>query len=377
MKPRLLLYCQHSLGLGHFYRALALAEAMAEQFDICFFNGGPVPGMAELPDYIRFIHLPPLRMEEDGSLSGDGDVAAIMEQRKQTLLAVASQAPSAALVVELYPFGRKKFAREIDPLIGYVRGQGGKIVCSVRDVLVNARADQARHDQRAADTLDRLFDAVLVHSDDRIFKLEDSFKPERPLALPVFHTGFVTRTKRREVPAAGNLTLVTAGGGIVGHAIYHSAIDAQKMLWEQNAWPMTVVAGPLFPDADWRALQHQGQHVGGLTLLREVKSMAPLLAQAGRVVSQCGYNSALEIVQHGLPTLFIPFARGQESEQTTRARQFGQLGLSEWMPESELCGATLARRLLRQNAPAPKATLNTDGARASALKILELTQCVH
>jgi predicted glycosyltransferase len=363
--------------LGHFYRALALAEAMAEQFDICFFNGGPVPGMAELPANIRFIHLPPIRMEEDGSLSGEGDVAAIMEQRKQTFLAVASDAPAAALVVELYPFGRKKFAPEIDPLIGYVRGHGGKIICSVRDVLVNVRADQARHDQRAADTLNTLFDAVLVHSDDRIFKLEDSFNPERPLTIPVFHTGFVTRTVRRETPATGNLTLVTAGGGVVGHAIYQSAVEAQHVLWEQKGWAMTVVAGPLFPEADWQALQQQGQNVGGLTLLREVKSMAPLLAQAGRVVSQCGYNSALEIVQHGVPTLFIPFARGQESEQTTRARQFGELGFSQWMPENELCGSALARRLLQQGAPAPKAALNTDGASTSAHMILELTRCKH
>jgi predicted glycosyltransferase len=262
-------------------------------------------------------------------------------------------------VVELYPFGRKKFAPEIDPLIGYVRGHGGKIICSVRDVLVNARADQARHDQRAADTINTLFDAVLVHSDERIFKLEDSFNPERPLSIPVFHTGFVTRTARRETPATGDLTLVTAGGGIVGHAIYQS------------------VAGPLFPEADWQALQRQGQNVGGLTLLREVTSMAPLLAQAGRVVSQCGYNSALEIVQHGVQTLFVPFARGQESEQTTRARQFGELGLSEWMPENELCGAFLARRLLQQSAPAPTAVLNTDGARTSAHMILELTRCKH
>ena len=350
---------------------------MAEQFDICFFNGGPVPGMAELPHNIRFIHLPPLRMEEDGSLSGDGEVATILEQRKRTLLAAAAEAPTAALVVELYPFGRKKFALEIDPLIEYVRGQGGKIVCSVRDVLVNVRADQSRHDQRAADTLNKLFDAVLVHSDDRIFKLDDSFNPEQPLAIPVFHTGFVTRTARREMPAAGNLTLVTAGGGIVGHAIYQSAVEAQKVLWEQKGWPMTVVAGPLFPDADWRALKQQAQTVGGLTLLHEVKSMAPLLAQAGRVVSQCGYNSALEIVQHCLPTLFIPFARGQESEQTTRARQFRQLGLSEWLPESELCGATLARRLLQQNAPSRRTALDTGGASTSAQKILELTRCAH
>jgi predicted glycosyltransferase len=377
MKPRLLLYCQHSLGLGHFYRSLTLAEALAEQFDVCFFNGGPVPGMARLPESIRFVHLPPLRMEEDGSLSGDGDVAKIMEERRETMLHVAQQGPVAALVIELYPFGRKKFAPEIDPLISHISGQGGKIVCSVRDVLVNARLDQARHDQRAADTLNGQFDAVLVHSDDRIFKLDESFKPERPLTIKVHHTGFVTRSVRRDPNANGTVTLVTAGGGIVGHAIYRAAIDAQRVLWDRKGWGMTIVAGPLFPDEDWQALQTQAHDVRGLLLVREVPAMAPLLAQAGRVVSQCGYNSALEIVQHRLPTLFVPFARGQESEQTTRARHFEQLGLSDWMPENELCGATLARRLLELQRPAPTASLNINGASHSAQVIGELIACAH
>jgi predicted glycosyltransferase len=377
MKPRLLLYCQHSLGLGHFYRSLTLAEALAEQFDVCFFNGGPVPGLARLPESIRFIHLFPLRMEEDGSLSGDGDVAAIMEARREAMLRVAAEGPVAALVIELYPFGRKKFAPEIDPLIENVRGQDGKIVCSVRDVLVNARLDQARHDQRAADTLNRQFDAVLVHSDDRIFKLDESFRPERPLTIMVHHTGFVTRSVRRDPSARGTDTLVTAGGGIVGHAIYRAAVDAQRLLWERKGWGMTIVAGPLLPDDQWQVLRAQAQDVRGLLLVREVPTMAPLLAQAGRVVSQSGYNSALEIVQHGLPTLFVPFARGQESEQTTRARHFEQLGLSDWMPENELCGATLAGRLLELQRPAPTASLNINGASRSAQMIWDITSCAH
>jgi predicted glycosyltransferase len=375
MKPRLLLYCQHSLGLGHFFRSLALAEALAERFDICFFNGGPVPGMATLPDAIQFVHLPPLRMEEDGSLSGDRDVTQIIEQRRQTMLAVAAEAPVAALVVELYPFGRKKFAPEINPLIEAVGAQGGKIICSVRDVLVNERLDQARHDQRAADTLNALFDAVLVHSDERIFQLEQSFKPASPVTIPIMHTGFVARASR---PSRSNLqtgTLVTAGGGIVGHALYHAAAEAQRLLWPQKQWPMTIVAGPLFPDEDWQALIAQVKGVGGLSLLREVNGMAALLSSADRVVSQCGYNSALEIVQYALPTLFVPFARGQESEQTTRARQFSKLGLSEWMAESDLHGASLAQALIALPMPKPTTALNIDGAHNSARIISDVLKC--
>ena len=179
MIPRLLFYCQHSLGLGHFVRSLALAEALAVQFEVVFFNGGPVPMAMELPPAIRFVHLPPLRMEEDGTLSGEGEVGAILTARSSAMQAVAAERPAAALVVELYPFGRKKFAVEIEPLIEIVRAGGGKVACSVRDILVNQRTDQSRHDQRAATR----WSGVSMRCSSmptRLSRLEESFRPERP-----------------------------------------------------------------------------------------------------------------------------------------------------------------------------------------------------
>lgn len=371
MTPRLLFYCQHSLGLGHFVRSLALAEALAARFEVVFFNGGPVPMAMELPQAIRFVHLPPLRMEEDGTLSGEGEVDAILTARSTAMQAIAAERHVAALVVELYPFGRKKFAAEIEPLIESIRAGGGKVVCSVRDILVNQRADQSRHDQRAADTLERCFDAVLVHADSRLSRLEDSFRPKRPTAIAVHHTGFVAR-HGSDAGTMGNATLVTAGGGIVGGPLYHAALAAQPRLWAERGWPMVILGGPLLPEADWDALCTAAAPDCGITLVRAAPSIAGLLRLAGRVVSQCGYNSALEILASGRPTLFVPFARGQESEQTMRARQFADLGLAQWLPETGLGGNVLAEALLTLKAPESGFALDTQGAPTSARIVAEL-----
>ena len=135
---------------------------------------------------------------------------------------------------------------------------------------------------------------------------------------------------------------------------------------------MTIVAGPLLAEADWDTIRQLGDGVPGLTLLRAVHSMQTLLASAGRVVSQCGYNSALEILQSGCPALFVPFARGQENEQTVRARRFAALRLADWAREEGLDGTELAGRLLAI-APANTATmLNMDGASASARIVAEM-----
>ncbi len=373
MKPRLLFYCQHSLGLGHFVRSLTLAAALADCFDVVFFNGGPVPMAMELPAGIRFVHLPVLRMEEDGTLSGEGAVEEIFAQRSAQMGVVAAERPCAALLVELYPFGRKKFAVEIEPLIAAVRQQGGKVLCSVRDILVNQRVDQARHDQRAADTLNRCFDAVLVHADPNVSNFGDCFRPERPIAIPVRHTGFVTRGASPTPASPDGATLVMAGSGVVGKALYAAALGAQRRLWEVRGWHMTVLAGPLLPPDDWAELCAMAREVPQVTLVRAVPSIASLLGAAGRVVSQCGYNSALEILGSRLPTLFVPFARGQESEQTMRAQLFAAMGLAQWLPEDGLTGDTVADFLLRLEPPALSSGLvDIDGAAASARIVAEL-----
>jgi predicted glycosyltransferase len=372
VKPIALLYCQHSLGLGHFVRSLTLAEALADNFDLIFINGGPVPRDIVLPTNIRFEHLPPLRMKEDGTLTGDGDVDAILRARRDQMLALAHSHHPALLIVELYPFGRKKFAAELDPLIQAVRHKGCKVACSVRDILVNERVDQARHDDRAALRLNSAFDAVLVHADDKIAHLYDSFKPATPLNIPVYHTGFVAKTAKAFTYDAEGPTLVTAGGGIVGQILYRAAINAQAALWKERRWSMTLIAGPFYPKDDWHGLCAAARDVPGLAIKRAMPSMTSLLHEAGRIVSQCGYNSALEIVQNHRPVLFVPFARGHESEQTMRAQQLSALGLADYVGEAGLDGPVLAHHILALQPPAANVTLNFDGAKCSAHLLKEL-----
>lgn len=373
MKPTAFLYCQHSLGMGHFVRSLALARGLVDNFDLTFINGGPLPDGKAIPDDMRFEHLPPLRMVEDGTLEGDGDVEAIFAQRRTRLLALAKAFMPSVLIVELYPFGRKKFSAEIDPLIAVVRSYGGKVACSVRDVLVKGRVDQALHDDRAAMCLNKMFDIVLVHSDERIFALGETFDPETSVTIPIRHTGYViAQAGPTSLAPKSGPTLVTAGGGAVGQALYAAAVAAQPILWKMKAWPMTIVAGPLYPQADWLDLQILADSVPGLTLRRSVPDMATHLRIAGRVVSQCGYNSALEIARSAVPALYVPFARGQESEQTMRAERFKVLGLCDWVSEVGLDGPTLASRLFTLSSDAPRQSLDMDGAATSAAMLREL-----
>ena len=96
------------------------------------------------------------------------------------------------------------------------------------------------------------------------------------------------------------------------------------------------------------------------------------LAAADASVSQCGYNTALDLLRARIPALVVPFAQGREDEQTRRAGRLEAMGALRVLPATRLDGRTLAaevRDLLRFR-PAD-AGLALDGAAASAQAIGE------
>ena len=64
-----------------------------------------------------------------------------------------------------------------------------------------------------------------------------------------------------------------------------------------------------------------------MELLRSVPDLAAELSQARASISQCGYNTALDLVRTGVPALVVPYATPEEDEQTRRARRLEQLGV--------------------------------------------------
>lgn len=377
-RPALLFYCQHSLGIGHLTRSFALARALAARFRVVFLNGGRLPPGVPVPEDMERIDLPPLGMDDGHTVvSRDGalDVEAARAQRRALIDAAVQRVRPAVLLVELFPFGRKKFAGEILPMIRAARRQAGGpalVACSLRDILVDARPDQAHHDERARWMTDRWFDAVLVHSDAGFARLQDSFHPRRPLRTPVFHTGYVVPSRDREQPVArGEHLLVSAGGGIVGEDLFRSVLAARERL--AGPVPLRIVAGPFLPEPAWRALRARCEGVAGVTLLRHVGDMVAEMRAARASLSQCGYNTALDLVVSGVPALVSPYETATENEQRGRAEKLAALGALQCLPQGALAPAPLARAIeaLLRFTPRP-AALALDGAQRSAEILVSL-----
>src|SRR3954470_21995436 len=108
-RPALLLYCQHSVGLGHLARSLALAEGLAERFEVTLLSGGPLPENVQAPAGVELVQLSPLGMTAGKLISRDGarTVDDAFALRREMLLATLRRTRPAAVVIEMFPFGRK------------------------------------------------------------------------------------------------------------------------------------------------------------------------------------------------------------------------------------------------------------------------------
>lgn len=376
--PALLFYCQHSLGIGHLTRSFALAEALSKRFRVVFLNGGRLPPGVRAPASIERIDLPPLGMD-DGHTVVSRDTGMNVDdaraRRTQMILDAVEMTQPAVLVVELFPFGRKKFTAEVLPMIWAARDLANGpalIACSLRDILVDARPDQQRHDDRARWIADRYFDAVLVHSDPAFARLQDSFRPARPMRAPVYHTGYVVPAREYSGSVKrGDHLLVSAGGGIVGGELFRAMLAARVHL--KYAIPLRIVAGPFLPEPEWQALQRAASVLENVELVRHVPDMVAEMRAARASVSQCGYNTALDIAVAGVPALVVPYETATENEQRTRADRLAAAGAVQTIAAGELATATLAQAIERLLAFTPtSAALALDGAEETAQTLEQL-----
>ncbi len=380
---KIVFYCQHVLGIGHLFRSLEICRALGDH-TVILVTGGPPVDVA-LPPNVREFRLPELSMDRGfkalKASSGTG-LEAVRGDRRQRLLALFEREAPDVFIVELYPFGRKAFRFELDPLLeavsaGRVRRCG--VVCSVRDILVE-KEGAAKHEARGVATLNRHFDAVLVHADPRLVRLEETFGRLGDLSVPVIYTGFVA-----PVPPAGArerirarlglgadrpLILASAGGGSVGGPLLAAAARAVALLPPPlDEARLHIFTGPFIPAQDLSRLRDlAGPRV---VIARFSTDFLSYLAAADLSVSMAGYNTTMNLLAVGVPALVWPF--GQNREQRMRTGRLADRGLLGVLADTDLEPARLAARMegMIRRPRRPAAGVDLGGAAATARFIAE------
>jgi predicted glycosyltransferase len=251
--------------------------------------------------------------------------------------------------MEMFPFGRRKFAYELVPCLEQIERQGRRtaVVSSVRDILVSKR-DQARHEDSACTLLNRHFDLVLVHSDPRFQRLEETFLRTRDIACPIAYTGFVKEeTVSPVLPPRSGVPRVIAsiGGGRVGDHLLLSVIRASRLLQTDLRHELQVFAGPYMDADDFRELQRAAADAAHIRITRFASDFVNQMAAADLSLSMAGYNTCMNILTTGTRAMVFPFSGNGNEEQTVRARKLAALGLLDVLDDQMLGPLALACRM--------------------------------
>jgi predicted glycosyltransferase len=371
---RVLFHVQHLLGIGHLQRSRRIAEALtARGIPVTLVQGGPPVPEISRPSGLDVVQLPPIRardasfalVAEDGSPVGDDLRAA----RRDRLVSAFAEIRPAATVIEGYPFARRAFGFELDPLIAAGRAAGSRIVCSVRD-LPTVRDDAERHRDIVARIMAD-FDAVLVHGDRSFIPFEVPFPSAARIASRLVYTGYVATPPRPVAePVPDGEVLVSVGGGAAGQSLLAAALEARRQgCLAERRW--RILAGATLTDAAFAALQAAAPPDTVIERFRN--DFSALLHRCHVSVSQAGYNTVLDIIAARARAVLVPFSAERETEQSIRAEHLARLGAAELVRESELTPARLAAAIERAagREPTPVA-IDIGGADRSAAEIARL-----
>ncbi len=366
-RKTVLFYCQHLLGIGHLSRSLTLCRALLQRFDVVFVQGGPDIGRTIDHPGFHHVFLPPILMrEEDSSLYDPMDGAYLDDvwaARKAALLPVLAR-PFAAVVIELFPFGRNKFKPEILDLIADARQVNPRTIvyCSNRDLMVQ-KSDQAAREAKIVKVLKGHFDYVLVHSDPGLIAMEHTFAATPEIADLICYTGYVAEVGlTRTATTRDRRILVSLGGGAVGDELARACAGIAERFPSHD---MQILTGPYTTRAFREELEGMAAIKANLCVAGFSDDFRADLSAAALSISLAGYNTVMDILATKTPALVYPYLANQE--QNTRAQALERLGLVGLLYEDDLDPDQLEAAIrTRLEAPKAQTEINLSGAETTA-----------
>lgn len=378
---RILLYAQHLSGVGHYVRTLEIARALGACHDVRLIEGGrPVP--RSCPPGVAFVPVPRIARGPRGlvSLDGDPDTAEVLNRRRAQLRALAEDLCPDVVVVEHYPFSKWELEGEILGMIEAARRVRSdvRVVCSVRDILPQTRHEDCPADVYAAKVIDRLhgwFDALMVHGDPSLTRLEDHFPRASDIRIPVEYTGIVSETLAPQTDAEQSVprltggtpfVLASAGGGADPQDLLGTCVDAWHLLEGAGVLPgwRLVVFGGLGWPADARDALARRAAMPSVVMRPFSSDFLHWVHAAGLSISCAGYNTCANLLEARCRAVLVP--NPAMSDQQFRARALRARGIAEVVEPGTLSAERLAKAVRdRLAAPLPDYAIALDGAARS------------
>jgi predicted glycosyltransferase len=346
---RVLLYSHDTYGLGHLRRNLVIARQLLagpHPPRVVLASGSPVIDQVMRPDGLVCVQLPPVvKTGDDEYRPIDPAVAISLVRRARSavLLDVIARWKPDVFLIDHAPQGMKGELLPVFDAIPLISPRT-KVVLGLRDILDEPeRVVEAWSADHVYETLESVYDRILVYGEQDLFDLGAAYRIPEPVASRLEYCGYVTgNTPVRSAEAPGGLpngeyVLGTVGGGGDGVEVLMATARAAAA----SDLGSVLCMGPLMSGQDRRQLRALASSVPGAAVVDHVRDLTGVATRARCVVSRGGYNSLCELVSMRVPTIVVPRAWPRR-EQLLRARTFASRGLVELIEDE---GDDLVQRL--------------------------------
>ncbi len=333
---RILFHYTHKQTLGHTTRSAALASAICRRKDtkLTVLQGGVPQPFIRFPKDCQVIDIP-YPFDTRSSFQTRPETISAGQRAKFVLQTAADLSPD-VFITEFYPFGRSNYTQELLATLRFLRKKGVRIISSIGYPLIS---DLERLQDRTFFAffiaLLGLYDDLLIHTplglEDPYYHRTITNKPiadlyaavMKKLAPKITNTGYIfpepVIVNGDKIPAMeGSLPLVVVsrGGGAVYPNIILKAIEAHRLLKQRTR--MIIACGPATtPEETTLFRQHlKPQDEGNIVLAGHLDNLSDLLRNAQASISLSGYNTSVQLMRFGTPSILVPY-RSNASKNTT------------------------------------------------------------
>jgi predicted glycosyltransferase len=366
----LMFYCQHILGMGHLVRSMEIVRALTKDFQICFINGGEIIKGFDIPAGVEVINLPAIKTDSEFQELQVVDNAFSLDQvkeiRKNLLLEIFEQFQPDILIIELFPFGRRRFSFELIPLLERVKStrSSTKVVSSLRDIVVTKQHKQAKHEEKVCNLINEYFDVLLVHGDPKFVPLEETFSRVGNLNCEIYYTGYVvqkppvnpilTDEDREILHSDKPIILTSVGGGRFGHELLDCVVKTAPILEKVIPHHIQVFTGPFMPEEKFDELQSMAENSKNICIRRYTPYFLNYMKKAELSINMSGYNTTMNVLTTGVRAMLLPFTGNQDREQTIRAEKLSDLGIVKILSTNDLQPDLFAKKIIDYLQEQPK-----------------------
>lgn len=363
---RILYYCQSLVGIGHLTCSLRIIRELLGHAEVDLIQGGLGTGASLVHPKFRNLRLPTLLHDHDtgGFIDPDEerDTEEVWNARRDATTEFLRW-PYHAIVVEFYPFGRRRFKDEIQGLFRTVRENCGAvpIFTSVREVLIPRAIEKER---RMVESVKKHIHTVFIRGDPDIVRFDETFSLAHEIEDRLCYTGYISPPPPTSRPARKKQILVSQGGGNVGRELLDGAIGAAALMPDYS---FLLASGSRTSEAEMDALRKtvRSNNVEITPFLSDFQNR---LMESAVSISMGGDNTLLDVISARTPALAYPYQGN--SEQGFRIKKFAEAGLLQALDGADLVAERLKEKIeLALNTPYPTREFAVNGAFVTSEKI--------